>query len=383
MSHNFSLYSDELLAGPRTNSTPLSFDSPKVPYKIGVPVHQQSLPHAQPNESSIPQILQKRPRSHSIDTEEQYLILSQVQLPDCEEEAMKKMVHLQNRFPSEAYGGYHHSSTFLMGSPSSSSADGFDADLSGIPSIHPTMQHNHSSGLFRHDACAIQSPLYRQQDIPLTSCHFTPQELSESLESPFMKTPRLRETADLLASDVHGRSQTLSPYAPMPLQPIFHLVPQSKSLHDPIDPVPQPSPHTDDAMSLPIDPLLTSCPHAGLEETGDAAWVSFARGSIASGSLWPSSSFVSGIPMPIHQNLCLPVDIPLEIAKQYARDWRATSPYSQLSQQFLLSFMGQSVGKLSWLCYIQGCGKQLTRKSHMIDHIRMHLDERVYACEYW
>ncbi|KAF8591419.1 hypothetical protein K439DRAFT_1327106 [Ramaria rubella] len=35
-----------------------------------------------------------------------------------------------------------------------------------------------------------------------------------------------------------------------------------------------------------------------------------------------------------------------------------------------------------WSCYIQNCGKQLARKSHMVDHIKMHLDERVFACEH-
>ncbi|KAF8517813.1 hypothetical protein JB92DRAFT_2148406 [Gautieria morchelliformis] len=203
--------------------------------------------------------------------------------------------------------------------------------------------------------------------------------------APRVITPTLDEGDELHLDPALRVRRTLSPYAPMPLQPIFHLEPQCKAIHDTIEPISYFHPATcdfEDTKSLAIDPPLIPQPPVAEYEAPAPVAIPFTRGSIASEDFWPPS-LASKLSAPVHHNFCPPltIGIPLEIAKQYAQEFRASSPHA-LSEQFLLSFMGQSDKRVLWLCYIRGCGKQLARKSHMIDHIRMHLDERVYACEY-
>lgn len=370
------------MAGPSYNvSTRLSFEVSDPTYKIGLPGHQDPLSHTQPSECSMTHAL-KRSRS-CIDTDfaGQYVIRPHFDLPGYDDAAMQKMHQFHDRFRNDTHSDQQSNSTILADSPSRSSAGELDVYLSGGPNFLSRTQHN---ALHNIRDTAVQLPLYHRE---ATSSFFsyrcvTPNKLTGSSSPPRAVTAAFEETDETHSVEV--RPQSLSPYSPMPLQPIFHLEPQSKAIHDTIEPIPHvhlPPCDSEGTKSPPIDPLLV-LPHEGALDRMD---VSFGRGSIAPQGLWPPSFLGSDSPVSNHHDFCLPtpIGIPLEIAKHYAQELRVSSPYAQLSQQFLLSFMGQSTGNMPWSCYIRGCGKQLTRKSHMVDHIRMHLDERVYACEYW
>jgi hypothetical protein len=365
MSHNSLWYNDQQLAGPSCNATPLPFDPPCSPYKLGLLGRQESLAQIQPNHYTMSRILQNRPRSYSdTDGDNDCVIRPIFRFPGCEDEVTPKVLQFRDRSRPDTYDGHHASPTILAVSPNSSAAENFDANLSDMP-------------------------LYRQEENSSSLlCHYiTPEEFTESPGPPGVIKPKLDETDELcLDPALQVRRRTLSPYTPMPLQPIFHLEPQCKAIQDTIEPIScflPPTCDVEDTKSLAIDPrLIPQPPVAGFSYPAPVA-IPFARGSIASEDFW-SLSLVSELSAPVHHNFypSLTIGIPLEIAKQHAQEFRAFSPHA-LSEQFLLSFMGQSHETFSWLCYIRGCGKQLARKSHMIDHIRMHLDERVYACEYW
>ena len=208
----------------------------------------------------------------------------------------------------------------------------------------------------------------------------------DSAESPQVFTPTLEDPKDSHREST-SLSHILSPYAPMPLPPIFSFESQSKmmditidaasSLHSLFCPV-----HDD--KYVPVDPARASFTEPAPTVDTDNA---FARGRATSDCLWPPL-LSAEYRLPMGRKLCpktisKATDIPLDVAERQAEEFRAIGPNKLLSLPFLMTFMGQPTEHSPWQCYIRGCGKTLTRKSHMVDHIRMHLNERVYVCGTW
>jgi hypothetical protein len=107
----------------------------------------------------------------------------------------------------------------------------FNANLSDMPHFRPRNQRNESHSIFRRSPSGYgrgpytdRKKTFRLSRVPMSLYHLRRVHWDLGCWTPRVITPTLDET-DVLHLDppLQVRPRTLSPYAPMPPQPIFHL----------------------------------------------------------------------------------------------------------------------------------------------------------------